>query len=149
MSTKWFMLCCSLLFLTACTTNNAHQDVLSEKEVCLSEYSYSSNHIIQFHLILSEGNIEMYDSIYDKLSDDGAADAMLPISIIMANKYNYSKACYDVYEILSSLYSLYCLPEDSIDSITYQLAMDYLERSLKTDGADVLVAADSNGSDVP
>ena len=74
----------------------------------------------------------MYDSIYDRLYDDGSVDAMLSLSLIMANKYGYAKACYDVYEILTTIYSVYGLGEDSIDDITLQMANEYLEKSKMT-----------------
>lgn len=118
----------TIILLTSCSTHSSEQDV-SSVEVCLSEYSYSTTHIDKISHILSTGDTEMYLSIYTRFRDDGAGDAILPISIVMANKYNHKTACYHVYQILTSLYRNYYLYDDNIDSITFQIANDYLERS--------------------
>ncbi len=110
----------------------------SSNEVCLSENSYSTMHMNQFGHIISTGDVEMYDSIFDKYTDDGAMDAMLSVSIIMANKYNYAKAYLDVYDILTSIYQIYGYNNDSIDSATLRLANYFLEQSKRTEYANIL-----------
>lgn len=122
MKKKSYLTLFSFFLFVACSTNSIN-------EICLSENSYSSTHLAQISHILSTGDVIMYDSIYDRFADDGAMDALLSISIIMANKYEYAKAYYDIYEILTSLYQVYGLNADYLDSTTLQLACYYLERS--------------------
>ncbi len=50
-------------------------------------------------------------------------DDLLPYALIMANKYNYTQAYFDVFDCLTAKYSS---DIGQIDSLTAQLAIKYL-----------------------
>ena len=54
--------------------------------------------------ILYEGDTVAYNTFYKKYVDAGSAEMCLAYAIVMANKYQYTPACYHVYEILTGLY---------------------------------------------
>lgn len=67
----------------------------------------SSNHYgYQIKLkekVICTGDKEAYQHLLDIYSDDWNMGDMLSYSLIMANKYDYPQAYYDVFDILSSL----------------------------------------------
>ena len=103
-----------------------------------------------YNVIKPEGNIRMTHPIYvistDPLKSDilmyGDTAAYIQLkgefsqkrpydifyyALIMANKYNYHKACYDVYKSLVSIYALNpALGE--MDSVSISIANEYLRR---------------------
>jgi hypothetical protein len=80
--------------------------------------------------LLTEGSIDAYEDLRIKLLDEDET-YILPYSIIMANKYNYSRAFYDVFEVLiisrgCEDYNLDCLDEN-----TKELALKYLKLAVE------------------
>lgn len=111
--------------LLSCSQNNIKQ------EYCLSDNSHSCNYVDNAERILIYGDTALYDSIFDRFSDDLAMDMMLPFSIIMANKFDYNKAFFDVYYVLMNLNLNFSIYDVEIDSITQLLATEYYLKAIE------------------
>ena len=64
-----------------------------------------------------------YDLIIQLMEYKSGDDDLLPYALIMANKYNYTQAYFDVFDCLTAKYSS---DIGQIDSLTAQLAIKYL-----------------------
>ena len=79
--------------------------------------------------LVIEGNTNAYDLL--RISCEGYRAEFLPYAFLMANKYHYKIAYYDVFDCYWSIYpettrSLMLL--DSLDSTTRNLALEYLKK---------------------
>lgn len=103
---------------------------------CKQNSSISINHrdnadIELKRKILEKGDIEAYQDLGIKLLDEDKA-YLLSYSLVMANKYDYSKAYYDVFEILMTSngcsvdYDLSCL-----DDLTKNMMLKYLRKAIE------------------
>jgi hypothetical protein len=124
---KKFLPCIIFLsiILISCSCKN------DEEEVCLSYHSHPDSYIKDAECILTRGDTALYDSFFDTYADDGAVDMMLPFAMIMANKFDYNKAYYDVYYILTNLYFNFELYNFDIDSTTQAMAKEYYTKAIE------------------
>lgn len=98
--------------------------------------------------IICYGDIAAYQELYDIYSDDWNLGDMLSYSVIMANKYDYPEAYYDVFVILSSIPQINgnkCVqPECSeqgfycLDQKTKNIAIEYLRKAIKKGSINAL-----------
>jgi len=77
------------------------------------------------------GYTDAYDELYTAYMDIDMP-SFLPYALLMANKYDYTMAYYDVYSCLTSLYwngldSSISL--DSLDNQTRMMALEYLKKA--------------------
>ena len=113
------------IILISCSCKN------DEEEVCLSYHTHPDSYIKDAENILTHGDTALYDSFFDTYADDGAVDMMLPFAMIMANKFDYNKAYYDVYFILTNLYVIFYVYDIEIDSITQSIAKVYYTKAIE------------------
>lgn len=74
--------------------------------------------------ILETGDTSAYYDLTIQLMEyKSGDDDLLPYALIMANKYNYTQAYFDVFDCLTAKYSS---DIGQIDSLTAQLAIKYL-----------------------
>lgn len=99
-----------------------------EKEVRHKEIAYVGVDVIKKNVLLN-GSINDYcnlKKIFDKTVNP---EEILYYSLIMANKYNYVPANYDVYKVLTDFFARNNLGE--LDPETKQFAESYLEYGAK------------------
>lgn len=85
----------------------------------------------QLKINIIKGNITSYEELSTKYFESNYLD-MLPYSLMMANKYHYPRAYYDVYEIL--MVSGGCVEDHNLnclDDLTKELALDYLKLAIE------------------
>lgn len=77
--------------------------------------------------ILSSGDIENYHLVKDSIVHDSMSKypTYFFFSIVMADVYNYSEACYDVYKAINDTYSI---GEISMDEESRKLMLHYLRK---------------------
>jgi len=76
--------------------------------------------------VLTKGDTAAYKELEFAFFDENRLDEYLIYSIIMANKYNYPLAYYNVYHYLSSFYENHEI--GVFDENTKELAMKYLKK---------------------
>ncbi|MBP5426524.1 MAG: hypothetical protein J6Y29_01280 [Clostridiales bacterium] len=75
-------------------------------------------------LVIEKGDTSAYYDLFVSYLDY-SPEKFLPYALIMANKYNYPQAYYDVYDRLWYLYE----NSDSLDVTTKKIALEYLEKA--------------------
>lgn len=75
-------------------------------------------------LVIEKGDTSAYYDLFVSYLDY-SPEKFLPYALIMANKYNYPQAYYDVYDRLWYLYG----NPDSLDVATKKFALEYLEKA--------------------
>ena len=81
--------------------------------------------------LVKQGDTAAYDELWRYFSCSRSLKELLPYSFLMANKYNYKRAYFDVFYSFWSLYSemTYSLSLlDSLDETTRTLALEYLQK---------------------
>jgi len=81
--------------------------------------------------LVKQGNISAYDDLFRYFCYSGNLEELLPYALLMANKYNYERAYFDVCYCLWALYpeTTYRLSLlDSLDETTRNLALEYLQK---------------------
>ena len=96
--------------------------------VSINEPSKAINELKK--LVLEEGDIDAYEVLETAYLDESPGE-FLPYALVMANKYNYPRGHYDVYENLMWLFS--CTQGDlsCMDKATMKLANNHLELAAK------------------
>ncbi len=122
-----------VIFLCAC--NNQGKE---EKSISSRAHSSVDEKLIQE--IICQGKIESYQTLLNDYSDNFRYEEMLTYSLIMANKYDYPQAYFDVFDILTSIpnqnasicVSKECLDEGfyCLDDKTKQMAIDYFKQAI-------------------
>lgn len=74
------------------------------------------------------GDAQAYEELSTAYMNEGISE-ILPCSLLMANKYNYPQAYYDVYESLVLMQSVGQNTIDSLDVKTLDMALEYLKLS--------------------
>ena len=74
------------------------------------------------------GDAQAYEELSTAYMNEGISE-ILPYSLLMANKYNYPQAYYDVYESLVLMQSVGQNTIDSLDVKTLDMALEYLKLS--------------------
>lgn len=110
----------------------------AEKKTIQDPYQFYE---YQFELkkeVILKGKIDSYNKLNTIYTKDGNKTDVLVYALIMAHKYNYSRAYYDVFELLYLTghyvessencfdYSLECL-----DSETKRMALEYLKKAIE------------------
>ena len=110
---------CAFLLLNV--SLKAQNTDTTEIPLCI-EFSYSANEIEGLKsAILQKGDKNAYLAL--RGSKSGRGDELLAYSMIMANKYHYPHAYYDVYKTIIEIADTY---STEMDSITLNWAIDYL-----------------------
>jgi hypothetical protein len=107
-----------LIISYGCTSKHTGKD----GEVALTDVSILKLNETKSRVEL-QGDTNAYKTLVLYYFSEGKSNEMLYYSMIMANKYDYSNAHYDVYQILIDIY------DDSvsqIDSLTAYMAIKYL-----------------------
>jgi len=79
-------------------------------------------------LVLLKGDTVAYDELAIAYLTDKYNEEYLLYSIFMANKYNYHRAYFQVYNCLTSIYEHHSV---EIDDITKALAIEYLRKGVE------------------
>jgi len=79
-------------------------------------------------LVLSKGDTAAYDELHTAFMNEKHVEEYLLYSIVMANKYNYHRAYFQVYDCLTSVFK-YDVGE--IDNETKALAIKYLKKGVQ------------------
>jgi TPR repeat protein len=77
-------------------------------------------------LVIEKGDTSAYYDLF-VVYLDYSFEKFLPYALIMANRYNYPQAYYDVYDRLWNLYE----NPDTLDTTTKKMALEYLEKAAK------------------
>ena len=90
--------------------------------------------------IVCHGNIESYQTLLDNYADNFRYEEVLAYSLIMANKYDYPQAYFDVFDILTSIpnqNASTCAPKECrdegfycLDDKTKQMAIDFFKQAV-------------------
>lgn len=75
-------------------------------------------------LVIEKGDTSAYYDLFVAYLEY-SSEKFIPYALIMANKYNYPQAYYDVYDRLWYLYE----NPDSLDVTTKKFALEYLEKA--------------------
>lgn len=75
-------------------------------------------------LVIDKGDTSAYYDLF-VVYLDYSSEKFLPYALIMANKYNYPQAYYDVYDCLWNFYE----SSDSLDITTKIMALEYLQNA--------------------
>ena len=78
--------------------------------------------------LVKEGNTMAYDELSIAFLDEQYSDEFLIYAIIMANKYDYAQAYFDVFDCFIETFRLDII---KIDEQTASLAIAYLEKAAK------------------
>lgn len=78
--------------------------------------------------VIKMGDIQSYEELSTAYMDYEIGE-FLPYALLMANKYNYPQAYYDVYECLVLMQSIGKGTIESVDPKTKSLALEYLKLS--------------------
>lgn len=107
-------LCFIVITLTSCKQRNENKFM---NDVADSIQVFKRN-------IVTKGDTNSYYKLR-VLSLEEGSDILLPYALLMANKYHYQSANYDVYLSLKAAYN----GVDSLDSVTKAMQENYLSRS--------------------
>lgn len=123
-SLSFFIL--SLLIIVACKKENNDEEIV-ESENSASYFQKKLNNLVLMDSLSKRvteyGDTKAYfeiQSIYN-IAEQKSTSALY-YSLIMANKYNYNQAYYDVYQILNS---------KNADNKTKEIANEYLKKYKK------------------
>lgn len=86
----------------------------------------STNETLLKKEIIERGDTASYQTLWYSYLDNPQLGEFLYYAMVMANKYDYPQAYYDVYLCLTSTTSI-----DSLDYKTKELVIDYLTRASK------------------
>lgn len=78
--------------------------------------------------VIKTGDVQSYEELSTAYMDYSIGE-FLPYALLMANKYNYPRAYYDVYESLVLMQSVGQGTIDSLDPKTLTMALEYLKLS--------------------
>jgi len=121
----------SFLIVLSCNKNKKTNET---EAFCFSPNSHSTQEEEWIKKILCYGDTLAYQTMFDYYSDDSHLDEFLGYSVIMANKYDYPQAYYDVFNILmmftnfeeySDDFVFYCL-----DNKTQQMALTFFREAI-------------------
>lgn len=118
-----------------CSCNNQEKN-----ERSISSRAHSSVDEKLIEEIICQGHTESYHILLDDYNDNSRYEEILAYALIMANKYDYPQAYFDVFDILTSIpnrnalicASKECLEEGfyCLDDKTKQMAIDYFKQAV-------------------
>ena len=95
----------------------------SDKQNCSMNDSPKTISQLKQEILETGDTSAYYDLTIQLMEYKFGDDELLPYALIMANKYNYTQAYFDVFDCLTAKYSS---DIGQIDSLTAQLAIKYL-----------------------
>lgn len=132
-NTSFIVIIIFVLFTNACQNKK-------NEYFTLSPNSHSTRYEKLIVDILCNGNVESYQTLLCEYSDSFRIEEMLAYSLIMANKYDYSQAYFDVFDILTSIpnhnaqicVQSECLDEGfyCLDENTKIMALEYFKQAI-------------------
>jgi len=136
MKTKILILVCLFFIVLSCSNNKNKKMIDTENVICMSPNSHSMQEEEWIKKIVYYGDTLAYQTMFDYYYDDFRMDILLGYSIIMANKYDYPQAYYDVFDILTLIpqinfeecphdFGFYCL-----DNKTQKLALTFFKEAV-------------------
>ena len=119
-----------ILIIMGCT--NTTPDYQEKKKSDTVDYIYvnSTRPVKELIPLVLNGDTDAYYELYIAYYELNPSD-FLPYALLMANKYDYDKAYYDVFDRLTLLYwKSYnkSISLDSLDNQTRKMALDYLKK---------------------
>ncbi len=107
---------CFIILLTAigCTNN-------SEKSISINNVTTNEDSLK--NAIIQKGDISAYQTLWYLYLDSSKPEEYLNYSLIMANKYDYTDAYFNVYRCLINLYP----NKEMLDKLTVDIAIKYLQ----------------------
>lgn len=115
MKPKLFILILLLFAFSACNEKEKHSEERSMND--------RGDETELKKAVLSKGDVEAYESLRITYLDHPFTEEFLSYALIMANKYNYQQAYFDVFMCLTDIY---WGKLSDIDETTATLAIDYL-----------------------
>lgn len=83
--------------------------------------------------LVKQGDTLAYNELWTYFSCQDNPEGLLPYALLMANKYHYKKAVYDVYNCLWYIYRERASNRlsllDSLDEVTRNTALQYLQKA--------------------
>lgn len=116
---KWNVIIFFLFFIGCDMKNDSTQNNKSERSI--NQLSTNENELKKS--ILFKGDIDAYNSLGTAYLDYTFQEEFLLYAMIMANKYEYPQAYFDVFTCLTDIY---LSDLNQIDDKTASLAIDYL-----------------------
>jgi len=116
------------LFFFSCNNNS---EKMYNSDFSMSDGEHSTTEYKCLKKIVDCGDTVIYQQMFDKYDDNFHIDEFLAYSLIMANKYDFAQAYYDVFYILTLLPEInvkecfYCLDEK-----TRLFALDYFKQAI-------------------
>jgi hypothetical protein len=141
MKTKMLLLVSLFFILLSCNRNK--ETVKESEELCMTIHPRSASVEKMISQIVYYGDTNAYLSLFFYYEDEYHVDECLFCSLIMANKYDYTPAYYDIFCILTmppgkyiyfrefipkGFSSKYCF--DSLDDRTKQMALSYFREAV-------------------
>jgi hypothetical protein len=113
---KIVLLALGIMILSSCHNN-------ADKKKAIDQ-NLEQNHFTEWKtLVINEGDTIAYQSLTIEYLDYPFPEEFLYYAFIMANKYNYLQAYFDVYTCLTDIYNSNI---EKIDNATANLAIEYL-----------------------
>lgn len=98
-----------------------------KKEISMNQVE--STKVNYKNLVIEKGSIDAYKTLSIEYLDHKYPEEFLLYAMIMANKYNYSQAYFDVFTCLTDVYMS---DLNKMDSVSANLAINYLIRASKS-----------------
>jgi len=119
----------TFVFLVVFCILSCTQEVKKDKDLIFSMNQPMDDLNILKNKIIMSGNIEAYNQLNIAYLDQRHEEFLI-YAILMANKYNYPKAYYDVFSCICDIHG-YIDKFYLLDSKTRQFAIDYLIQSVQ------------------
>jgi TPR repeat protein len=114
---KKYLFILTIIILISCKQKSINTSLRSDKDLK--------------DLVCLKGDTVAYEELSNVYIDYGYKD-FLPYALIMANKYNYPQACFDVYFCLWDIYGKTGdIFLDDLDSTTQKMAIFYLRKGIE------------------
>ena len=135
MKAKIFILVSLFIVSLSCSRN---KKTIDTEVICMSPNSHTTQEIEWIRKIVDYGDTIAYQTLYYHYYDDSRMDVLLGYAIIMANKYDYPAAYYDVFDFLIGMltppsYSKECNHDfgfHCLDNKTQQLALTFFRQAI-------------------
>lgn len=124
-----------LVFLLNCCGNQKTEETTKNRQLNIDEPTRSTELINKVELremsqkILFQGDTTSYKKIASFYFSNERNYEFLYYALVMANKYDYNKAYFDVYIILSKPQTWNIISFDKLDKRTQKMALFYLLKS--------------------
>lgn len=123
MKWKYIVIITPLLF--ACNSNNDRGKI--KEEISMNQVESSPQNYK--NLVIEKGDIDAYNTLSIEYLDYKYPEEFLLYAMIMANKYDYPQASFDVFTCLTDVYMS---DLNKMDSISANMAINYLIKAYKS-----------------